>query len=224
MSKHLYMCESIQHGIEDTFYGLHQKYKILSNYLAIDIDWQFLPCGECIVLDLLLRDALKVAADILRRVGNPHALLRIIRLLLLGLPDVVLHLQLKKFSLSFAKLVGSDGWRRICHPRIGFLRKILLSRIDESCLSPKETDPGRARWSSWYGRASWLNLEEDLKLNIEAIFNWNFISPNRESVWIFEKTWCHRYLKEMQSNFFMVEASFKYVRVRENNEKKLFIW
>ena len=69
-------------------------------------------------------------------------------LLLLGLSDVVLHLQLKKFSLSFAKLVGSDRWRRICHPRIGFLRKILLSRIDESCLSPKETDPGRARWSS----------------------------------------------------------------------------
>ena len=115
-------------------------------------------------------------------------------------------------SLSFAKLVGSDGWI----PRIGFLRKILLSRIDESCLLPKETDPGRARWSSWYGRASWLNLEEDLKLNI---FNWNFISPNRESVWIFEKTCCHRYLKEMQNIFFMVEASFKYVRVRENNEK-----
>ena len=105
-------CENVQicaiFNIKETFYALEQKCKIRSNYLSIDVDGQFLPCGEGIILDLLLRDALKVAADILGRVGNPHALLGVIGLLLLGLPDVVLHLQLKKFD-DFA-IIRKIGW------------------------------------------------------------------------------------------------------------------
>ena len=83
-------------NIKETFYALEQKCKIRSNYLSIDVDGQFLPCGEGIILDLLLRDALKVATNVLVRVGHPTALLWVVGLLLLGLPDVVLHLQLEK--------------------------------------------------------------------------------------------------------------------------------
>merc|ERR1719356_426666 len=61
--------------------------------LAVDVDGKLLSGGEGVILDLLLRDALKVAANILIRVGHPTALLWVVGLLLLGLPDVVLHLQ-----------------------------------------------------------------------------------------------------------------------------------
>ena len=63
--------------------------------LAVDVDGKLLSGGEGVILDLLLRDALEVAANILVRVGHPTALLWVVGLLLLGLPDVVLHLQLE---------------------------------------------------------------------------------------------------------------------------------
>ena len=64
--------------------------------LAVDVDGKLLSGGEGVILDLLLRDALKVATNVLVRVGHPTALLWVVGLLLLGLPDVVLHLQLEK--------------------------------------------------------------------------------------------------------------------------------
>ena len=64
--------------------------------LAVDVDGKLLSGGEGVILDLLLRDALKVATNVLVGVGNPARLLRVVGLLFLGLPDVVLHLQLEK--------------------------------------------------------------------------------------------------------------------------------
>ena len=66
-----------------------------SNHLSLDVDLKFLSCCEGVILDLLLRYAFEVPADLLVGVWHPHALLRVIGLLLLGIFDMVLHLQLR---------------------------------------------------------------------------------------------------------------------------------
>ena len=40
--------------------------------LSVDIDGKLLASGEGVILDLLLRDALEVATDVLVCVGDPH--------------------------------------------------------------------------------------------------------------------------------------------------------
>ena len=66
---------------------------LTKDYLSIEIDSQLLASAESVILDLLLRETLKVAAHLLVGVGNPDRLLGVVGLLLLLLPDVVLHLQ-----------------------------------------------------------------------------------------------------------------------------------
>ena len=76
------------------------------NYLSIDIDSQLLARAESVILDLLLREALKVAAHLLVGVGNPDRLLGVVELLLLLLPDVVLDLQPWRRVLRIGKVVA----------------------------------------------------------------------------------------------------------------------
>ena len=49
-----------------------EECKMRSNHLSTDVDYKFLPCCEGVILDLLLRDALEVATDVLVCVGDPH--------------------------------------------------------------------------------------------------------------------------------------------------------
>ena len=49
-------------------------------HLSIDVDLKFLACCEGVILDLLLRYAFEVPADLLVSVGHPHALLRVVGL------------------------------------------------------------------------------------------------------------------------------------------------
>ena len=62
-------------------------------YLAIDVYSKLLARAESVILDVLFRDALKVAAHLLVRVGNPDRPLGVVGLLLLLCSNVVLHLQ-----------------------------------------------------------------------------------------------------------------------------------
>ena len=73
----------------------NRECKMKSNHLSLDVDLKFLSCCKGVILDLLLRYAFEVPADLLVGVWHPHALLRVIGLLLLGIFDMVLHLQLR---------------------------------------------------------------------------------------------------------------------------------
>ena len=78
-------------------------------HLSLDVDLKLLACCEGVILDLLLRDAFEVPPDLLVGVGHPHALLRVIGLLLLCLSDVFLHLQpWRRIRVGSWCLVWSD--------------------------------------------------------------------------------------------------------------------
>ena len=46
--------------------------RLVDLVLSVDIDGKLLASGEGVILDLLLRDALEVATDVLVWVGHPH--------------------------------------------------------------------------------------------------------------------------------------------------------
>ena len=97
---------------------------LLNNvYLSIDIDSQLLARAESVILDLLLREALKVAAHLLVGVGNPDRLLGVVELLLLLLPDVVLNLQPGgRVGIGSGALLDMSRHRKGCVERLLFAK------------------------------------------------------------------------------------------------------
>merc|ERR1719500_1334078 len=67
--------------------------RLVDLVFSVDGNGELLASSEGVILDLLRADALKVAANLLVGVGHPDALLGVVGLLLLLLPDVFLHLQ-----------------------------------------------------------------------------------------------------------------------------------
>merc|ERR1719454_1634066 len=67
--------------------------RLVDLVFSVDGNGELLASSEGVILDFLRADALKVAANLLVGVGHPDALLGVVGLLLLLLPDVFLHLQ-----------------------------------------------------------------------------------------------------------------------------------